>query len=579
MHGLSVSVSDREIILWPQDGPDDLLRIVTTPSGGFGGAVYGLVSQAEATSIVVSMAHGADPSRVDSPWIAAAIRDRNTIVATASMMLGSGVFWAQFGGTLHIASDPRTAALQSFAGATIDGDYIRQRSVNYVPTDTSPFKGVRRVPAGRTALWRSPVDEPQVTEWCGPGVWEEPTLSGPDAMTSYLETFDALLGDLSGRAGRPVCALSGGLDSTFVAAGLAVRTDVDRPVLGLIYAPLPEALVESVGGWDADETHLAELLADQFAGRVVIRRVVNTSMIRPLVAAAEESMRSGIPVLNPGNQVWLSAIREIARDAGSRAWFVGGMGNAAFSGDHFYAARFAIQRFQPMEIIALCRNEQGQLSKSLLRSQVLRPLYQEWRRRESREVNPFAQFGLGATEVPKLEPRQAFLEWLAGCDTGLSAAANPGADQGILKTDPYTARAVIELAARITPTEWQRGGIQRGFARRAGRGRVPDAIRNRRRRGQQGWDTWYVVRNDRDQYLDRILGVGDAPGLEHVDYRALASHVAAWPWGEPVAGDLGALFALDRLLALSEFAMRPTVPQVRNHPVTTLTWPLDSGAR
>ena len=75
----------------------------------------------------------------------------------------------------------------------------------------------------------------------------------------------------------------------------------------------------------------------------------------------------------------------------------------------------------------------------------------------------------------------------------------------------------------------------------AGAGRVPDGIRLRATRGAQGADTWYVVRLDRDEYVDRARGVAAVAGLEAVGGPALVQQVEAWPWGEPAGPDPRAL--------------------------------------
>ena len=167
---------------------------------------------------------------------------------------------------------------------------------------------------------------------------------------------------------------------------------------------------------------------------------------------------------------------------------------------------------------------------SLLRSRVLRPL-----------------------RHPQMT-RPDYLTWLARRATGLPAASNPAALGGVLLADPFSSRAVLECAAAVTPAEWRMGGTGRAFARRAGEGRVPDAIRLRTRRGQQGRDAWHAVRFDRDDYLARIDALPGVPGLEDVDAAALRDRVDAWAWGSAEPPPWSEQVEADRLLSLAQFA-------------------------
>jgi len=149
--------------------------------------------------------------------------------------------------------------------------------------------------------------------------------------------------------------------------------------------------------------------------------------------------------------------------------------------------------------------------------------------------------------------REGYLRWLARSVTSLPAAGNPAAMEGVLMADPFASRAVIEVAASITPAEWVRGSLPRGFARRAGAGRVPDPIRLRSGRGIQGRDAWYVIRNDRDDYLDRVRAVRNVAGLEHVEVFALEARVNAWPWGEIRGPAWLDQVSVDRILGTADF--------------------------
>jgi len=526
-HGIRASLGPSGLRVWgPRLGAPTTLTDVRGPDGTVIGAVYGLVTDAEAQALVQALDAGGDPGGPDAPWLAVARHGRHGLAAAASTMLPSGVFWSSSDGTLVVASDPRSAAPE---GARLDAGYVRSWAAGATDPEASPYVGVSRLRAGETAVWEAPDARPRLRQWCGPDAWPTPSLTGPQALRRYREVFDAVVDDLAGRAGRVVTTCSGGLDSTFMAAAFAARVDVD-PVLALTYAPVPGAVIDLGPGMDADESGLARLLEAEYPGRISVEAVVNTAGVRPLDAAAAAGRLAGVPTFNPANQVWLSAMRDRAAQEGARLLFVGTNGNAAFSYDHGYAVRDGLRRGQWRDIAAMARSAGGGLSMSLLRSRVLRPL-----------------------RHPQMT-RADYLTWLARRATGLPAASNPAALGGVLLADPFSSRAVLECAAAITPAEWRMGGTGRAFARRAGEGRVPDAIRLRTRRGQQGRDAWHAVRFDRDDYLARIDALPGVPGLEDVDAAALRDRVDAWAWGSAEPPPWSEQVEADRLLSLAQFA-------------------------
>lgn len=472
------------------------------------------------------------------------------MAAACSTLLPSGIFWAASPLGLLIASDPGRIVERLPTPPRLSDTYLRDYAQGHCPPDATPYEAVHRIPAGHTAVWDDPHAAPRVHAWVGPDHWPPPHLTGDAAVATYLEVFDDAVAELSRRTGPLVTQLSGGLDSSFVAAALARQTTVDRPVLGLIHVPLAEANLSAVGGMEPDESHLAQALARHYPGRLTIRQVRNEDLITPLDAAAESSERSWLPVFNPANQSWMTAMNRIARDAGAELLFAGGNGNAAFSFDHPYAARYYLGRGQLSTLLSL-RTPDGSPTLAGVRRRVVKPVLGRSGPRPDRP-----DIGLPATPPPQGESaRVRYLRWLTRANNGLLAAQHPAATEGILKADPFLARAVVDVAAAIEPAEWQRGGGSRSFARRLGAGRIPDEIRLRTRRGGQGWDAWYVARNDRDRYLAEAELVRDTPALGGwVDDRRLTTVINRWPWASVQGPPRAEFTAVNRLLALAAFA-------------------------
>ena len=525
MHGLVARLSRAGFVV---DGPradaPTLVTDVLAPDGTPAGAVYGPVTQREADSLVMRLSLGGDPGGPDVPWIAVARFGSDGLSAAASMMMPSGLFWSTTDDELIVSSDP----VSGLGTHDIDPQYVRDYLAGKSAPNTTPFIGVHRACSGATLSWESPGTEPVMHPWCGPSTWPVPHLDGPTALSTYLEAFDLVVGDLATRSGPIVTTVSGGLDSTFIAASLARTAPDGQTIRGLTYSPLPDAHLAG----DADETSLAALMADTYPDRVSVESVTNAEGVRPLVAAAEISRRSGVPTFTPANQPWLTKMREIAGSDGASMWFVGANGNAAFSYHHPYAADYYLRSGRLNGIVDIARD-------GGLRTRVLGPLRR--------------QYVTKSSDADPTMDRQRYLRWLARSVTGLPAAGNPAAMEGVLMADPFAARGVIDIAASITPAEWTRGGIPRGFARRASLGRVPDPIRLRTGRGKQGRDAWYVIRHDRDDYLDRIAALPRTGGFEEIDHRAMSARVAAWPWGELQGPAWLDQIATDRILGVADF--------------------------
>jgi hypothetical protein len=525
------------------------------------GVAVGLVTDRESEEIVATLRAGDVPGGPDAPWLAVVIRGDGSVAAAAAMMLGSGFFWAYDGhGRLVIAGDPRGAA-RAAGNARISADSVRKWLCGDIDQADTLYEGVRRVPPGVTAVWRADHSRsgaaPALRPWCGPDVWGPPTLSGPRAADIYLQAFRAVTADLSRRggvAGTTVAAVSGGLDSSFLAACLAGASG--GRLLAGVHTPHPMATLPRLPGMILDESPLVAQLAARYPQRIEVVGLANLEGQTALQAAAATAARTGMPAFNPANEIWLTKLRAITRELGAPGLFVGANGNLAFSGDHPYAFSYHLAKGQL-------------LAAATVRPLLGDPLRQRLRRLTSHPTGTLLAHrrAVAPTSRPSILPgvpgqvlrsargsREGFLEALGGPGGARAAATHPG--DGIYLLDPYRSRTILDLAAAITPATWQQGPLPRGFAREIMCGLVPDAIRCNTAFGVQSGDTWHPISHLKDEYLDRITAVADVPGLEQVNTTRLLDHVQTWPWGQADGPHPTQLFSLDRLLALAEFATR-----------------------
>ncbi|TLU87947.1 MAG: hypothetical protein FDX21_03835 [Chlorobium sp.] len=502
----------------------------------------------------------------DFKWAAATQRSDAAVVATASTMLGSGLYWSIDHDTasrpyLLIGVSPGDVVLRRKGLTTLNHSYIREYLSGERSDRKTPYNEVHRIPAGVFAVWSSIDTPPEETEWSGPDVWAEPYLEGRDARESYLNIFDATIARLIDGNAPLASMLSGGLDSSFVVATLARMTTPDRPVHAFVHAPHPDARLSAIGNCDPDDSAFAKKMETAHPGSVVVTKVINTDLVQPQDAALRAARRSWLPSFNPGNQIWIDAIAEQAAAIGAPMLFSGQKGNAAFSHEHSYAASYYLQhgRLDQLAKMVFSRADSNISVYQSARKRVLGPLIRPWR---SQKNNPNAEYKklIGAPDSAKVngssqsQGRRYFLEWLSQSYSALLAADCP-AGWIVPVADPFTASAVLALAASITPYQWLQGPYPRGYARSLGEGRVPDEIRLRTRRGGQAWDTWFVIRNQRERYLDELELVHRSPGLGGwVDTSEMKKRAEQWPWGEIHGPSQIEVIALDRLLSLAAFA-------------------------
>ncbi len=526
---------------------------VVTDAGRVRGAVFGPLTDAEAEELVYRLCSLDDPadSAPELPWAAVVRRPDGTLAATASTMLSSGLFWsvdvdARTGQrVLNLATDPGRVVRGRPGPTQMDDVYIRDFAALRTTSTSTPYGGVARIPAGHTAAWRL-LDgslPARLAQWCGPEAWEPATLEGPSAATAYLAAFDAVVRGVAGRASTLVGTVSGGLDSTFMAASIALQTTNSKPLHGFVHAPLPEAALEPRGRWDPDDTPYAQAMAAAYPGRITIEALTNTARVQPLDAALGAATRSWIPTLNPANQVWLDQIWSAARGLDAPFVLVGANGNASFSFDHAYARASAWSQV---------RRRLGPVKRSVLGA-LGSPRPAPSRDRYLQAIGVPAD---RPPSTPTEDGRGRYLRWLADTADGVSAAGNPARDRGVLTVDPFSARTILDLAAAITPREWTRDPDPRGFARRLGAGRVPDEIRLRTRRGGQAWDDWFVMRDQRDRYEDEISLLAETPALGGwIDPQPVRSLCAGLPWGQVQPPETSLpVTALNRILSLAAFA-------------------------
>ena len=536
------------------------------------GVVPGSLGEVSERAIVAALRAHDDPAGAPGvPWAAVVVRPDGTIAASASTEFTGGLFWAWESSSrerLLLAAAPGPLVVARTEATHLSEEFVRgyARLSPGPSSNTTPYREVQRVRPGTTAVWGRGVAVPRIVEWCGAAAWPPPGVQGEGTLQRYRDTFDATVDSLVA-AGEPLVAtLSGGLDSSFVVASLARHATAASPVHALCHSPHSAAALEPVGQWDADDFAVARAMEKAYPGRVVVHRVQRPDGVFPLDVAEAAAERGWLPAFNSGNQQWLEQMSQQAAELGASRLFVGSGGNASFSHGHDYAVRHYLRHGSLAGVWgSIDPDGDGRMpSRSAVRSRLVSPLIASGRvwipKRGPRAPRYGELIGLGHEPVARPRPmsRDGFLRWMS-LDTVLTEAmAFPLWPAPLV--DPFVGRAVLDLAAAITPREWSRGPQPRGYARLLGEGRVPDEIRLRTRRGGQSWDHWFLMRNQRDRYYDEVGSLAATPVLGGwVDDSVLRRELDSWPWGEVAGPSPMSLIAMDRMLSLAAFVRLTTV--------------------
>jgi asparagine synthase (glutamine-hydrolysing) len=414
-------------------------------------------------------------------------------------------------------------------------------------------EGVRWLPAA-TALW---VDVSGVRRWrwWDPDSNEIVDLGSAAAHERELrEAFDLAVQGRGRSAGAVGATLSGGLDSSSAAA-TAAHLVAPQPFPTYTSAPPPGWQGGTRPGWDPDESALVRALCELHPN--MVPSFVHVDHDSDLFDLNQPLWELGAgPVRNPCNLLWIHAIRTRAGEAGVTTLLSGDLGNIFFSSDgprwlvsHLRAGRIAtavreaaawkrsarstwyrtlrnevVRQLMPVRLLQLVRRLTGRTG----------PL-EEWVMLSSLRPELLSDVDLPGL-IPQIDARRVRegralpltipAHYASQADFGSALAVITGVEA----RDPTSDRRVIEAALR--QPEWVRrhGGIPRAVARGAMADRLPAAIVDRTRRGEQLPDWFDVMTANRERLGAELGALEDHPtsrGL--IDVPRLRRLMHDWP--------------------------------------------------
>jgi asparagine synthase (glutamine-hydrolysing) len=474
--------------------------------------------------------------------------DGSTLVATSPRWEQSGLY-SLVEDRLYVAHHPRDLIRALPRPPALDVAKLIDLAVHYDDPAVTVFDGIARVPNGHVLAHR-PGRPVEVRRWFEPDLEEDRSISLAEAPRLLREAvLDAVRVSLPDD-GQVTATLSGGLDSSTVAATAARLLAPDgRTVEAFTHVPIP-GTEDPSGPWDADDGPYADLISRSVGG-LAWSPVANTALTTPLEADRWAMERTWQPAFNPLNQVWFNEIVRRCEALGSPLLLTGGAGNATFSRNYDGILRGLARRARVDALLRQVRLRHaagagwGRAARSVVR-ETLPARVLAWRREQRHRRSGVHREWAGMFEtlparVERLsEPARADYErsraglgtmdragWidfvrLDGARFGLAQDMSPT----VWWSDPLSDPEVVATAFRMPEEAWLAGGRDRGLAREAALGVLPDVVRLRETWGAQSADgpAWMVGQVPAYQeLLERFRSSPTVP--EFLDLELLSSVV------------------------------------------------------
>ncbi|HKA54197.1 MAG TPA: asparagine synthase-related protein [Candidatus Binatia bacterium] len=382
-----------------------------------------------------------------------------------------------------------------------------------------------------------------------------------DYVEAFSELFDRVVSDHL-RSLTPVGVfMSGGLDSTSVAA-TAARLLKRRGERLATFTEVPRAGFTGpvLDGRYADETPFVQAVARLHANLDVnlIRTDWSTFLdgLERFFAYAEE------PFPNTANRVWWEAILQAAQQQGVRVLLTGEQGNLSISWGGDGLLPELLRTGQWGRALHEARAQRGEVRAIV--SQGIVPLLpaplwlmvQRLRGKVKRTTPPWQAYSAihpdfaAAHKVelrardrgqdfharPPADTRQIRYEVIAGIDLAGSLTTGYQAMFGVETRCPLVDARLVEFCLALPEDQYLRDGRPRWLLRRAMADRLPPAVLGNRKRGLQAADWFERLSAIRPQIFEELAQLEQSDLARRVlDLPRLRRLVEQWPqggWGE-----------------------------------------------
>lgn len=379
----------------------------------------------------------------------------------------------------------------------LDGVALTSTAIAMAPRPgRTAYRAIRFVCSGQALHWQSG-REPVMSSWYTlPKLQPVPGRLHADQKQAFVTAFRAAVRTRLPSQGAIAGTLSGGLDSTLVMGHAAnLLGDDARSLYAYTAIPHPGLQVTPRAGWDASDWSYATTFAQHHAN--VELSAVHAGKLSLIEQFRHQHQLLASPVRNGANHQWMLAIAAAAQQRRAKTLLVGQRGNQGISRSRrseLVALAWRARDFQGLRQLAVAPTGDGlRVLAAGLRHQLRGAGHQ------SRERSSILTKHLSSIEFARHAPAQSALSqaasdiarngWAFGhchmLQRAMCFAADLRVTHGVAIRDPTTDRRMLEVLFRLPEVSNLWRGLDRGIARWAGHGVVPDEIRERRTRGEQ----------------------------------------------------------------------------------------------
>lgn len=428
-------------------------------------------------------------------------------------------FWARRGDALVCASS--LALLQAFGVLRPAIDW-RETLLYLIATElrrgSTCLAGVHELPGGH--ILRLSGGEPSMSAHWSP--WRfaggnEPLCEPADAAEQLAAAIELAVAARTANAERSILLLSGGLDSSVVAAALAKA--------GRHFEALNLVTRERSG----DERVYARAVAEHL--HVPLTEVSRST--RGIDWADDTPSRLPRPAARVFRQPALAAARELAARTGARLTLDGGGGDNLFCSLQSVAPVLDRIRLEGLrggwstarEIAMLCDVDLMTVARRAATRFLSGRVRFRWLLDHSFLAPDAGDLSLQATEHPWLDPPKGALPGQAAHVALVLAAASVSesldGEAEVPVLSPLVAQPVAETALRVRSWLWFDRGRNRAIVRRAFAGRLPETVLRRQGKGTPAGFMAEIVAQERQRLRELLLdgllvrnGIADRTALE-----------------------------------------------------------------
>jgi len=485
--------------------------------------------------------------------------------------------YAHQGSTLLWGSTSLSLTGFPSVGHELDLQRVAETIVLAYGSERTFVKGVRTVPPGSILRFDGATLSVR-SWWCPNGMKIEDAGSLEAHGTLLREALDAAVGDAIRNSAAPAVLVSGGLDSTSIAA-LAARRLGARRLPTYTSAPPEGWEGDTIEGWIPDERFAVHALAERYpvlqTNFLDVRGMGMFDNVEPLW-----ELGAG-PARNPMNVMWYLGCIESAAADGVDVMLYGAAGNLAFSADgpEWLVALLKRGRFvrfaqEFRDFVGVGARPRVAIRRDVIK--LLLPAKYRSRRAARRgrlpidawlAVTAIRRDRLAELNLDELLPhvsrpfRVNQLRDTVNLFRGMAAQAETElairGRWGVELRDPTGDRRVIDTALK-QPEWWRRhAGRDRAVAREAMKDLLPSEIVDRITLGAQLPDWLDRLTEMRDDVLAELEEMRDHPASrEVIDVQRLITLTETWPDRSQMADDttVGDYYlALTRAISVSRY--------------------------